>query len=300
MPAVKSRLIVNPVAGSDQGADLAGLLKERLRQRFGVLDVVMTGAEGDARRAARHAAEGGYDHLFVAGGDGTLNEALNGVCEVPNAMSAITFGIVPLGTGNDFATALGIPDDLDAAIDVLSDGRSRLVDVGRLNGAHFVNVSAGGFIAEVSDAVTPQMKTIAGKLAYLIGGAQVLLQHEPLRAQCRTPDATRTVALETFAVCNSRLVGGGQLIAPEAIIDDGELDVCFIEDMPALEFVRLLRRVSDGDHVADDRVSYFRTRELELTFDRPVKVNMDGQVIETDRCSYDVLPRAVSFLTGGA
>jgi diacylglycerol kinase (ATP) len=107
------------------------------------------------------------------------------------------------------------------------------------------------------------------------------------------------MSLYAFAVCNSRLVGGGRLIAPEALIDDGELDVCLIHAMPTLEFLTLLRRVSDGDHVEDDRVAYFRTRELELTFDRTIKVNTDGQVLEADRCCYRIMPRAARFLGVG-
>jgi diacylglycerol kinase (ATP) len=108
------------------------------------------------------------------------------------------------------------------------------------------------------------------------------------------------MALYAFAVCNSRLVGGGRLIAPDALVDDGELDVCLIHAMPTLEFLTLLRRVSEGDHVDDDRVAYFRTRELELAFDRPIKVNTDGQVLEADRCCYRILPRAARFLGAAA
>ena len=176
-----------------------------------------------------------------------------------------------------------------------------------------VNVSAGGFIAEVSDAVNPQLKTIAGKLAYLIGGAQVVLSYQPVRAQIlrvgsAAPPAasavnqplSSTIPLHAFAVCNSRLVGGGRLIAPHATIDDGRLDVCLIEAMPTVEFLGLLRRVSDGEHVDDERVSYFQASGLELIFDRVIKVNTDGQVLETDRCRYDVLPRAARFLRGRA
>jgi diacylglycerol kinase (ATP) len=299
---MKCRLIVNPVSGADEGSEMVLTLNDRLRARFGDMDIVITVAAGDARRAARACAEDGYDHLFVAGGDGTLNEAVNGVFEArPGDARRPTFGVVPIGTGNDFAAALGIPEDLDAAIDVLSRRASRLVDVGCVNGEHFVNVSAGGFIAEVSDAVTPQLKTVAGKLAYLIGGAKVLANYSPVLTTHRAHGeaSTRTVRLETFAVCNSRLVGGGRLIAPDAVLDDGELDVCFIEDMPVVEFVRLLRRVSDGDHVEDERVAYFRTRELELAFDRRVKMNVDGQVLDADRCRYTVLPRAARFFTGG-
>lgn len=291
-----SLLIVNPAAGADRGARLAERMRARLRPVFGDVALVATGGEGDARAAARRAVGDGYDHLFVAGGDGTLNEVLNGVCDAARGLAPVTFGIVPLGTGNDFATALGIPEEVDEAIEVLNARRERMVDVGVMNGHHFVNVSAGGFIAEVSSAVTPELKTVAGKLAYLIGGAQVLFTHEPIRARCRTADAVREVTIETFAVCNSRLVGGGRLIAPHAILDDGQLDACLFEDMSSVEFIALLRRVSAGEHLADERVHYFRSAKLEIAFDRPVKVNVDGQVTETDRCRYTVLPRAARFL----
>ena len=109
-----------------------------------------------------------------------------------------------------------------------------------------------------------------------------------------------TIALHAFAVCNSRLVGGGRLIAPHATIDDGRLDVCLIEAMPTVDFLGLLKRVSDGEHVDDHRVTYFQAAALELVFDRVIKVNTDGQVLETNRCRYDVLPRAARFLRGRA
>jgi diacylglycerol kinase family enzyme len=187
-------------------------------------------------------------------------------------------------------------------------------DVGALGGRHFVNVSAGGFIAEVSDAVNPQLKTVAGKLAYLIGGAQVLLDYEPARARVRAEGVEkiegvedvsawargRELSVQMFAVCNSRMVGGGRLIAPHALIDDGLLDVCIVEEMPTLEFLSLLTSVPAGDHIEDERVSYFRARGLEIEFARAVKVNTDGEVLEADRCTYTTLPRAARFLAGHA
>ena len=140
-----------------------------------------------------------------------------------------------------------------------------------------------------------------------------MLSYEPVRAQIlrvespatpqtgnaqRPPPLPSTIDLHAFAVCNSRLVGGGRLIAPHATIDDGRLDVCLIEAMPTVEFLALLKRVSAGEHVDDERVIYFQAAAVELVFDRVIKVNTDGQVLETDRCSYDVLPRAARFLRG--
>ena len=213
----------------------------------------MTVGEGDAAHAAGTAVGEGYDHVFVAGGDGTLNEAVNGVGATPGGFESVTFGIIPLGTGNDFATALGIPSDVEEALAAVTGGDRVAVDVGKLNNRYFINVSAGGFIAEVSDAVDPKLKTLAGKLAYLIGGAHVSVQ---LQARGRAgahirADETANLTLTLFAVCNSRLIGGGRLIAPEARIDDGLFDVCLIEGMPTMEFLALLKRVSDGEHVGD-------------------------------------------------
>ncbi|HVF86569.1 MAG TPA: YegS/Rv2252/BmrU family lipid kinase, partial [Pyrinomonadaceae bacterium] len=182
---MKSRLIVNPVSGTDAAPDYLQTINERLRESLGEMDIVMTVAAGDASASAEQAARDGYERLFVGGGDGTLNEVINGVASVEGGLGRITFGLIPLGTGNDFAGALGIPEDVDAAISVLLEDRALEVDVGVLNDRHFVNVSAGGFIAEVSSAVNPQLKTVAGKLAYLIGGAQVLMEYEHVNLRLR-------------------------------------------------------------------------------------------------------------------
>jgi len=323
---MKSRLIINPVSGTDAAPDALPRINERLRAAVGEMDIVMTVAAGDALNAAeRTAQDESYTHLFVAGGDGTLNEVLNGVARTRGGLERLTFGLIPLGTGNDFADALGLPEDLDAALGILVDGRVVNIDVGQMNERFFVNVSAGGFIAEVSDAVDPQLKSIAGKLAYLIGGAQVLMDYEPvsMRLQIKSPDEDDRVAIgeraspsediqspardhvhhfkmQMFAVCNSRLVGGGRLIAPHAIIDDGVLDVCVVREMPTLDFIQLLAKVSAGEHVAEDDVAYFRAREINMEFSRTIKVNTDGEVLETAACRYQIFPRAARFLAGDA
>jgi diacylglycerol kinase (ATP) len=292
---MKTKLIVNPASGHETALGHLPAINARLREA-GDVDIVLTIGEGDAVEAGRRAAMEGCDRVFVAGGDGTLNEVLNGLAQVNGALSAITLAVVPLGTGNDFATAIGVPDSPEDAVDALLGGTVASVDVGRVNDRSFLNISAGGFIADVSDAVNPQLKTVLGKLAYLVGGAQVLLDFEPVGARVASAGTVTKASLLAFAVCNSRLIGGGRLIAPHAIVDDGWLDVCLIHAMPALDFVALLRRVSSGDHVDDDRVTYFRTQALELVFDRVIRINTDGQVLEAHQCRYDVLARAARVL----
>jgi diacylglycerol kinase (ATP) len=297
---VRATLIVNPTSGGETAVDHLPMLAARLREAFADLDVVVTAAEGDAEDAGRRAVLDGRAHVFVAGGDGTLNEALNGIASA-DGLGRITLGVIPLGTGNDFATAIGVPPEPEEAIARLLAGRAHPIDVGRVNGRRFLNVSAGGFIAEVSEAVPSKLKTALGKLAYLVGGAQVLLDFEPLQVTiaAETDGASavpHALSLHAFAICNSRLIGGGRLIAPHAIIDDGWLDVCLIQAMPTIEFLALLRRVSAGDHVDDERVHYFRARTLEIAADRRMTINTDGEVREADRCRYEVLSRALRVL----
>lgn len=287
-----TRLILNPVAGTDAAPEqLTGILA-RLAPRFGVIDVAITAAAGDANRSAREAIASGCDHLIVAGGDGTLNEVLNGVAAVEGGFDRVIFGLLPLGTGNDFANAIGIPRDPSAAIDLLARANARRFDLGRVNGRVFINVSAGGFVADVSDAVDPALKSLAGRLAYLIGGAKVLARVEPFR--CEVNGRQHSCLL--FAVCNAPMFGGGRLIAPHAEPDDGAFDVCVIDEMNLLDFVGLLRRVADGSHVTDERVSYFAAREVTLSFEREVRVNADGEVFSATSCQYDLLEGAARVI----
>lgn len=287
----RARLIANPEAGSDQAAERLAVIESRIKERY-ELHTTLTRGAGHAADAARAAAADQADVLFVAGGDGTLNESLNGLGQVAGAFARTAIGLIPLGTGNDFATTLGIEPDLDAALAVLLEGHRRQVDLAEVNGRIFVNVSAGGFLAEVSEAVDPALKDVAGRLAYILGGAKVLLQAEPFR--CRTLDVERECLL--FAVCNAPTVGGGRLIAPSAAVDDGQLDVCLIEAMDTVSFVALLSKVATGGHLDEEGVAYFKAETVCLEFSRPIAVNADGEVFQADRCDYRVLPRAATFL----
>ncbi len=297
----RARIILNPSSGRERGAEYVDLLSTTLKRHFDDVGIAVTAGDGDAEHAAAMAAADGCEVIFVAGGDGTLNEVMNGLTTA-GALDRVVIGIVPLGTGNDFAAGLDIPLDPDAALEVLLAGRELAVDLGEVNGRVFVNSSGGGFMAEVSLAVTPELKTIAGRLAYLIGGAQVLFEFEPVGALVTMQPGAIQVSrsLYTFAVCNSRLVAGGRLIAPDALIDDGLLDVCLIEAMSTLEFVALARKVADGAHVEDPRVLYYQAASLRIELERAVHVNTDGEVFQDRICAYRVRPKAARFLAGAA
>jgi diacylglycerol kinase (ATP) len=301
---MRARLIVNPKSGANRAAALLPSIIERLRTLYRDVDVTMTTGPDDAERAAARAVAERCDAVYVGGGDGTLNAALRGLIAADRAVAPLPVGIVPLGTGNDFAKALGLGEDPDAALDELLDPRVVAVDLGLLNDRPFVNVSAGGFVAEVSDSASEGLKDATGKLAYLIAGAMALLGTEPFSTRLvihddgAAPIDGPALDLQMFAVCNARLIGGGYEIASDALVDDGVLDVLVVPRMTRLELVATLQRLASGDAAADRGVRRFRSGRFDLEFDRPVRVNTDGEVNETDRCQYRVLARAARFFAG--
>jgi len=298
---VRARLIVNPKSGTDRAPALLPLINERLRTFVTDLDITITAKEQDIGTAALRAVQEQCDLLFVAGGDGTLNVALRALGA--DALDRMTIGLLPFGTGNDLVKALDLGEDPEDALEAMLACLTIDVDVGLVNGRPFVNTSSGGFVADVSAVLSEGLKDVAGKLAYIIGGARALFGTEPFSARVTMPQAASAVTadpmdLQMFVACNARYIGGGYPIAPGALIDDGLLDTFLVRRTTTLEFVALLQRIAAGQHADDDRILHFRAQEFVLEFDRTVRVNTDGELLTSDRCHYQVLPRAARFLCG--
>ena len=259
------------------------------------MEVRETAAHGDAERFARDAVTAGADIVVAVGGDGTLNEVVNGVASVEGALTRCAIGLLPAGTGNDFARSLGIEEPA-AAVAALVAGHARSVDLVSLGDRVFLNASAGGFTAETSANVTSDLKQAVGPLAYLIGGARAVLEYEPVGVRVEADGRVIETELQLFAVCNGAYIGGGHQLAPTARPDDGVMEVCLVRASSTLDFLALLPRLSSGEHVDDDDVAYFRTREVTLTFARTIQINTDGEVLEASRCHYVMRPGAVRMV----
>jgi diacylglycerol kinase (ATP) len=299
----RARLIANPTSGANRAAELLPGLVTRLRTIAADLDVALTNSAGETMQSAARAAADGCEAVFVAGGDGTINAALRGLL-ANDRRAAIPVGVIPLGTGNDFAKALDLGEDADAAVSALSARREVAVDVGLLNGRPFVNTSAGGFVADVSESVTEGLKDSTGKLAYLIGGVRALLGSEPFAARVRMHDPGSAPAwqdwqdVQMFAVCNGRFIGGGYPIAPEAVIDDGLLDVLVVPRLPRLEFVGVLQQIAGGKGHQLESVHSFRASAFDLELSHTIRVNTDGELLEASCCEYRVGGGALRFFCG--
>jgi lipid kinase YegS len=256
-----------------------------VREKGHAVDPRVTWEPGDAIRFAREAARRGVDTVVAVGGDGTVNEVVNGLDG-----SDVALGIIPFGTANDFARQVGIPDDADHAMDVVLQRPARSIDTAELNGRRFLNVSSGGVGAEATAETPSDAKEQLGPLAYAITGVRKFADLAPRRARIAGPGLELECEFLLFAVGNARATGGGTLITPRARVTDGLLDVCIVEAMPRADFARMLLKLKKGEHLGEERVRYAQLPWVTIAAEEPVSVNVDGESSDATSLAYKVRP----------
>jgi len=292
---MKTCIICNPGAGS---VDEREPMRAQLQQ-FPSAEIRFTEGEGDAARLASAAVAEGFELVIAAGGDGTLNEVINGLAEKADQVEV---GLIPLGTGNDFARMLNLPGTVEETIEVLREGHVRPVDLVRATSEqtrYFINVSAGGFSGDVNEKMTPEIKQSWGPLAYLRCAAEALPE---MRAYSTviTLDDVAPLALDLYnaVIANGRYVAGGTLIAPEAVIDDGLLDIVLIPQSSAGNIALVAAQIALGTHLTSEGVVYRRAAKVTVTSTPGMYFNVDGELIGNEPATFEVLPRALRFRAG--
>jgi diacylglycerol kinase (ATP) len=251
-----------------------------------LVEVLVTFAPGDATAFAADAARRGVDVIAAAGGDGTVNEVVNGLdgYDVP-------LGIIPVGTANDFARQVGIPPDPDHAMDVILRRKPRRLDTASLNGRRFLNVSTGGVGAETTAETPADAKESLGPLAYAISGMRKLPSVRPLRARFDSDGFHYDGDFMMFAVGLTRSTGGGTPITPMAAANDGLLDLCIVEGMSRRDFARTLFQVKRGEHLGLDGVRYVQVKTIHIQGREAIAVNVDGEISNAKTLTYRARPR---------
>ena len=257
-----------------------------VRDRGHYADVRVTYQRGDAEALARAAAGEGADVVAAVGGDGTLNEVVNGLDSYDTPL-----GVIPAGTANDFARQAGIPADADHAMDVILLRKPVRIDTASLNGRRFLNVSTGGIGAEATAETPPQVKAAIGQLAYAISGLRKLADYEPNHGVFRSGGYKLECDFLMFAVGSAMASGGGTLVTPHASTTDGLLDLCVVERMPRRDFARTVLKLKRGEHVGEEGVHYVRVPTLTIEGARPIAVNVDGEVSDSRRLDYHARPK---------
>ncbi|MDQ6633128.1 MAG: YegS/Rv2252/BmrU family lipid kinase [Gemmatimonadota bacterium] len=252
-----------------------------VRQRGHAVDLRVTWDAGEGEWLTSQAADRGTDVVIACGGDGTLNEVVNGLDgrDVP-------LGVVPLGTANDFARQTGIPEVADHAMDVILRRKPVRIDTASMNGRRFLNVSTGGMGAEATAETPADFKASLGPLAYAITAIRKLADNQVRHASFSSAGFELDVDFLAFAVGSARVTGGGTMMTPDASVTDGLLDLCVIEAMSRRDFARLSLRIKDGEHVGLPGVHYAQLPWLKVTGTEPLSVNLDGEGLEAQVCDY--------------
>lgn len=255
-----------------------------------------TTGEGDAKRAAEIAVERRFDMIIAAGGDGTLNEVVNGIAEKDFRPS---LGIIPTGTTNDFARAVGIPRNWMDACDIIIGQHRQLIDIGKSNDDYFINIAGGGSLTELTYEVPSKLKTVLGQLAYYMKGLEKLPYLRPIRLKIECAEMTFDDKAMLFLVANSNSVAGFEKLAPEASISDGYFDVFILKKSNLAEFIRVVTAALRGEHIHDPQLVYFKTQHLKITSPDHTQMNLDGEYGGTLPTEISILPAHLHIFTDG-
>jgi YegS/Rv2252/BmrU family lipid kinase len=282
-------LLVNPSSGGGKTLKLLPRVEQALDERRVVFRVQKTKGLEHGAEQALNAIEA--DEVpVVMSGDGLVG-AVGGAM----AGSETPLGILPGGRGNDLARVLGIPDEPEAAAEVLLGGHSRRIDVGEANGARFLGIVSVGFDSE-ANRLANETHFLRGNLVSAYAALRTLLGWKPARFTVRVDAERIRFTGYSVSVANSKAFGGGMFIAPNAELDDGEFDIVTIGEVGKLRFVGNLPKVFKGTHVEDDEVRVFRAQHLELSASKPFPVYADGEHLTDLPAALRVLPGALSVL----
>ncbi|MBC7908375.1 MAG: lipid kinase [Rhodospirillaceae bacterium] len=233
----------------------------------------------------------GHDVIIIGGGDGTLNAALEGLvaCGLP-------LGLLPLGTANDLARTLGIPTNLAAAAQAIAGGRVARIDLGWVNGKHFVNVASLGLSVAISRALTGELKRRWGRFGYAWAALAGWQRTKAFPVRIRCDGKWSSLSALQVAVGNGRHFGGGMVVAEHASIDDACLDLFALEPVGLLAYLALLPRLRSGRHGALNHVRTWRGREITIHTVPPLPINTDGEITTMTPARFRVRPKALAVL----
>lgn len=293
----KHKFILNPWAGRGAGHRIRNTVLATIAKHGLHHDINVTEGPRDAIRLARAAADS-YDVVVAVGGDGTVHEVVNGLAQAANGQPTAALGVVPIGTGDDFAYSVGITrHNVETSIDRIATGQPRLVDLGRVNDEYFDNEVGVGFVGQ-ANMESKKITAPLGPLVYLIAVFRTLVGYPlpHMRITWQGGEINRQLLMASIA--NGRRTGGAFWIAPQADIEDGQFDIIIAESLGRLEIVKLLPKVMKGTHIHEKPVTVVRSPWVVIEAPGGVPVHADGELLYTDvkRLEFEIFPKRLTVI----
>ena len=296
--ADKIKIILNSFGGPLERPQKLALIEQGMQAAGLSYDLSETERPGHGTQLARAAVEQDFTTLVAAGGDGTINEVVNGLMHSSHNVTC-TLGILPLGTANDLATVLNLPEDISQVCNIMAVGNTRAIDVGRVNGHYFTNNSAVGMEPMVT-ITQHEMRWLKGIGRYVLAALKVIAQAKTWEMHIGWDDDSYEGSAILVSVGNSARTGGAFYMTPKAQVDDGVFDVVFGHDISRFQMITLLPKTFSGSHIGHPQVKYFRTKTLTIKTTPATPIQADGEVIATDatQIRYEIIPAALRVLVG--
>lgn len=286
------RLIYNPASGDRSFKNkIDEVIEEFQKEGYQVVPYRTLGID-DIENGVKLVEKDDYSAIAVAGGDGTISRVVNAMMKYG---LKLPLGVFPWGTANDFAAYFGIQKDIKKCCRSIINGRTRSIDVGRINGRYFINVAAGGLLTDISQKIDTNLKNTLGRLAYYIKGLGQLPNFKPIPVVFETSDSLIKDKIYLFMVFNGCSAGGFNMLARDALMDDGKFDIVAIKACPIIELIGLFIKVLRGEHLQDSNVIYLKTDRLKIECRYDVEMDVDGEAGPIFPVELDLLHNALDI-----
>ncbi len=295
MPTAK--IIVNPYAGRWKAQENIPDVRAAFDRNGIAYDLVIPPNANDGIEIAEEAAQAGFSPIVAVGGDGTYNLIINGLIRAAGDGPTVPMGIIPLGTANDLPHALGIPNEIEAAVQIIARGQTKIIDAGRVNGRYFGNNSAVG-LEPIITLENARLVWAKGTIRYLLAALICILRRHEWTMTLEWDDGRYEGPILLVSVGNTRRTGGVFFMTPQAKVDDGLLDFVFAPAMTRLKTLRLLPMTFNGSHIRRPEVTYISTTRLRITSRPGTPIQTDGEVFEPDATDilYEVSPLKLTVI----
>ena len=293
----RARIIYNPTSGREAILlDLAKIMQIYEEAGYETSAFATTPKPDSAKKEATRAAKEGFDLIVAAGGDGTINEVINGISGLRKRPK---MAILPAGTTNDYARALNIPrGNLIEAAEVINEKQTIKMDIGQAGKKYFMNIAAIGSLTEITYTVPRALKKTIGYFAYLTQGAEAItrIKNVPVKIKHDKGEFIDNASLIFLALTNS--IGGFEKIVPDAKLDDGYFSLLIVRKANTAELLRLATKALTGKHINDPLVEYVKTKKVIITplTKDDMKVNLDGDLGGTAPVTMVNLKRHIEFI----
>jgi YegS/Rv2252/BmrU family lipid kinase len=293
MHKLKTKLILNPFAGKKRLIKEIDTIKRILTSEGLDFDLAFTQSPKHGIQLAQKAVEEKFNLIVAVGGDGTVNEVVNGIIGVED----VILGIIPIGLGNDFAWMIGLsPKDIDKACKTLCNGAVKNIDVGMVNDRYFVNGVGIGFDAQVAQERLKYKGILSGVGLYLYAVIKTLFKYKPIQANIKLDEEIIDIAPLLIAIGCGKRCGGGFLLTPKAELDDGYLDVCVIQQIGKLKAICNLPKVLNGTHITMQEVNMYRTKQIIVNLPAALTAHVDGEILKEKTYQIKLLSKKLKVM----